>query len=180
MKGIGGNRPNRHWKTLNAPYDSGLFLCRDRDALIAALQASGSYILQSDKRDPMFYTFEMGRRARAIEVWAILKTLGRQGVEDLVDQLCSHAEYFAQCLTAEGIRIVNDVVFNQVLIAGETEKQTKELLEKVQNSGEIWCGGTVWNNEAVIRFSVCSWATTREDIIRAVEVFKKAKGEVSA
>lgn len=162
-------------KTLNAPYDSGLLLCRDRAALRSAMQASGSYIVESEHRDPMFYTLEMGRRARAVELWAILKTLGRQGVEGLVDQFCDHAGYVAAAMRQQGFRILNDVVFNQVLIAGADPSETTAILEWVQTSGELWCGGTLWHGEPAIRFSVCNWATTRGDLKRAVAAFGQAR-----
>jgi glutamate/tyrosine decarboxylase-like PLP-dependent enzyme len=83
-------------KTLNAPYDCGIILCRNRETLASAMQAAGSYILFSDKRDGMLFTPEMSRRARGIELWAALRTLGRDGVEELVDRLCRHAGRFAR------------------------------------------------------------------------------------
>ncbi|MGE5631978.1 MAG: pyridoxal phosphate-dependent decarboxylase family protein [Caulobacteraceae bacterium] len=162
-------------KTLNAPYDCGIILCRNREALVTALQATGSYIQYSKKRDGMLYTPEMSRRARAVELWATLKFLGRRGVEELIDGLCEHAEQFAELLSAEGFHILNDVVFNQVLVSCDTPEQTKATLENIQKSGECWCGGAVWNGEPVIRISVCSWATTAEDIERSASAFVKAR-----
>lgn len=72
-------------KTLNAPYDSGIILCRNRRALVSALQASGSYIQWSMERDGMLFSPEMPRRDRVVELWATLKTLGSVGVENLVN-----------------------------------------------------------------------------------------------
>ncbi len=74
-------------KTLNAPYDSGIVLCRQREALTGALQVSGSYIAPSGHRDGMHYTLDMSRRARAVELWACLAALGRRGVAELVEDL---------------------------------------------------------------------------------------------
>lgn len=162
-------------KTLNAPYDCGIILCRKPEALVTALQATGSYIHYSDKRDGMLYTPEMSRRARAVELWATLKFLGRSGVEELVDGLCARAVQFAELLRAEGFHILNDVVFNQVLVTCDTPEQTKVTLEAIQKSGECWCGGAVWQGEPVIRISVCSWATTAEDIEWAAEAFVRAR-----
>ena len=104
-------------KTLNAPYDCGIILSKHREALLEAMQASDSYIQYSGKRDGMMYTPEMSRRARAVELWATLKFLGKSGVEELVDGLCDRARQFAERLDAEGFRILNDVVFNQVLVS---------------------------------------------------------------
>ncbi len=162
-------------KTLNAPYDCGIVFCRDREALVNAMQATASYILYSGNRDGMLYTPEMSRRGRAVELWATLKALGRAGIGELVDRLCAHAQAFAGQLRAQGFRILNEVVFNQVLVACETPEQTKTTLENIQKSGECWCGGAVWNGEPVIRISVCSWATTESDVERSVATFARAR-----
>ena len=162
-------------KTLNAPYDCGIILCRNREALVTALQATGSYIQYSENRDGMLYTPEMSRRARGVELWATLKFFGRSGVEELIDGLCERAQQFAELLTAEGFHVLNDVVFNQVLVSCNSPEETKSVLENIQKSGECWCGGTVWKGEPVIRISVCSWATTPLDIERSAAAFVKAR-----
>jgi glutamate/tyrosine decarboxylase-like PLP-dependent enzyme len=125
-------------KTLNAPYDCGIILCNNRDALVSAMQASASYIPNSEQRDGMHYTPEMSRRARVVELWATLKSLGKDGVEELVDRLCEHAERFAAQLQAQGFRVLNEVVFNQVLIACDTPELTQATLKNLQTSGECW------------------------------------------
>ena len=162
-------------KTLNTPYDCGIVLCKHREALITTMQATASYIQYSDKRDGLNYTPEMSRRARVVELWAILKSLGRDGVEELVDRLYDHARLFAENLHARGFRILNEVVFNQVLVACDTPEQTKATLENIQKSGECWCGGAAWNGEPVIRISVCSWATKEADVERSTSAFVDAR-----
>ena len=166
-------------KTLNTPYDCGIALCRDGGALVSALQATDSYILYGDHRDGMLYTPEMSRRARAVELWATLKALGRSGVEALVDRLCEHAARFGSELEARGFRVLNKVAFNQVLVACESADLTNETLRHVQESGECWCGGAVWEGEPVIRISVCSWATTQGDVDRSVDAFVEARARAS-
>ena len=166
-------------KTLNAPYDCGIALCRDRGALASALQASESYIQLGEGRDGMLYTPEMSRRARGIDLWAALKSLGLAGIDQLVAQLCRRARQFADELEAQGFRILNDVVFNQVLVAGEEAALTLRTLELVQASGVCFCGGTEWQGEGAIRVSVCSWATTAEDVSRSVAAFVAARQRAS-
>ena len=161
-------------KTLNTPYDSGIILCNDKDALISALQATGSYIIYSDKRDGMLYTPEMSRRARAVEIWATLKYLGKKGIDDLVYELYERAKQFANELKKSGFQILNEVVFNQVLVACENDDLTIKTMENLQKLRECWCGGAVWDGRKVIRISVCSWATTKEDISRSAKAFVKA------
>lgn len=109
----------------------------------------------------MLYTPEMSRRARGIELWVTLKYLGKSGVQEIVDHLCDHAKYFAQKLSENGFVVLNDVVFNQILIKCETADRTNATLENIQSSGKCWCGGAVWRHEPVIRVSVCSWQTTK-------------------
>jgi len=166
-------------KTLNAPYDCGIVLCRNRQALAQAMQTTGAYITYSEQRGGMHYTPEMSRRARSVELWAALKALGREGIDALVEGLCQRAQQFAEGLKARGFRILNDVVFNQVLVACETPALTQKTLEAVQASGTCWCGGSVWNGEPVIRISVCSWATTVSDIELSIQAFVKARSVVS-
>lgn len=162
-------------KTLNAPYDCGIILCKDRDALVTAMQATGSYIQYGEKRDSMLFTPEMSRRARAVDLWATLKFLGRTGVEELVDGMCDRAVQFAEQLRREGFHILNDVVFNQVLVSCDNPELTNETLSNIQASGECWCGGSIWNGEPVIRVSVCSWVTTAADVDRSVAAFVEAR-----
>lgn len=162
-------------KTLNSPYDCGVVLCKDRSALVSAMQASGSYIQYSEERDGMLYTPEMSRRARGVELWALLKGMGRNGVDALIAHLCQQAAMFATELDSQGFCILNDVVFNQVLVACDTPELTQATLKNIQASGECWCGGSQWKGEPVIRISVCSWATTDDDVHRSVKAFVAAR-----
>ena len=162
-------------KTLNNPYDCGIVFCRDGAALSRALHFSGAYLPASDERDGSRFTPDMSRRARGIELWALLKSLGKAGVDALVAQLCHHALGFANHLAAHDFIILNHVVFNQVLVACETDALTKATLRHIQQSGVIWCGGTTWHGKGAIRISVCSHATTATDIQRGVEAFVAAR-----
>jgi len=167
-------------KTLNTPYDSGIVLCNDRDALFSALHVTGSYLMHSEARDGYSYTPEMSRRARIVEIWAAIRYLGSEGMRDLVDGLFDRTRQFAFELKEAGFQVLNDVVFNQVLVVCENDDITSKTLELIQSSGECWCGGAQWRNRKVIRVSVSSWATTPEDITRSVKAFAKAYREVKS
>ena len=162
-------------KTLNVPYDSGIILCRNREALMNAFKASASYFQWSEHRDSMNFRPSMSARARVIELWAVLKTLGRTGVQRLIEQLCDNARSFAQLLSEQGFQIHNDVVFNQVLASCDDDGLTKATLKNIQSSGECWCGGSTWHGKSVIRISVCDWATTPRQIERSVRAFVTAR-----
>lgn len=162
-------------KTLNTSYDCGIILCKDPNALMASMQTTGAYIQYGNNRDGMSYTPEMSRRARAVELWATLRFLGRSGVAELVDGLCDRAAQFAVELAGNGFKVLNDVVFNQVLVACDTPAETKAVLARIQASGDCWCGSTNWHDKPAIRISVCSWATTSEDIRQSVQAFIQAR-----
>jgi len=167
-------------KTLNVPYDSGIVLCRHREALMNAFKASASYFQWSENRDSMNFRPSMSARARVIELWAILKSLGRSGVQDLVEQLCANARRFAELLSEQGFQIENEILFNQVLVSCENDQVTKATVQNIQRSGECWCGGSIWRGKAVIRISVCDWATTSKEIERSVRAFAQARTDAIA
>tara|TARA_R110002051_G_scaffold91370_2_gene160696 strand:- start:15893 stop:17266 length:1374 start_codon:yes stop_codon:yes gene_type:complete len=167
-------------KTLNTPYDCGIILCEDEVAIRSALHMTGSYIITGEKRDGMFYTPEMSRRARVIELWATMKYLGKNGIDEMIYEMHLRANQFAKEIKViNGFTVLNDVVFNQVLIQCDTDEITDNVLQKVQELRECWAGGSVWKGKKVIRISICSWATTATDITRSINSFKQALEEIS-
>jgi glutamate/tyrosine decarboxylase-like PLP-dependent enzyme len=151
-------------KWLNVPYDCGFALCRDPAPLVAAMSASAAYLPSGARPDAFQYTPEMSRRARGIEVWAALRSLGRTGVAELVERTCRLASRFAVALQEGGYDVLNEVVANQVLVSFGSDKDTRRVVEAVQADGTCWCGGTVWQGRAAMRISVSSWATTEADV----------------
>ena len=154
-------------KWLNVPYDSGIALVRDREALACAMSISGAYLIASAERDAMTVTPDSSRRARAVEVWAALKSLGRSGLSELVSRNCHQARMVADALRNGGAEVLNEVVLNQVVVAFGDDNRTKRVIAAVQEAGDCWCGGTNWQSRAAMRVSVSSWATTDADIARA-------------
>ncbi|MBK9125406.1 MAG: aspartate aminotransferase family protein [Chloroflexi bacterium] len=156
-------------KWLNVPYDSGIAIVRDPKHLRAAMSNSASYLIESDHRDPYKYTPEMSRRARAVDIWAALRSLGRSGVADLVDRNCRQAERFADGLRRAGFEVLNDVVANQVLVTFGDAETTLATIAAIQREGTLWAGQTVYRGRTALRISVSSWATTDDDIDRSLE-----------
>jgi len=157
-------------KWLNVPYDSGILIVRDEAALGRAMSISGAYLHESDHRDALNYTPDSSRRARAIDVWAALKSLGRSGLAEMLERHCRQARRLAEALlTEDGIDVLNDVVLNQVVVTFGDADRTNQVIADVQASGECWAGGTVWRGQAAMRLSVSSWATTDHDIERALQ-----------
>lgn len=167
-------------KTLNTPYDCGIVMCRDKEALASALHASGDYLVLSEERDGMFYTPEMSRRARIFELWATLRYLGISGLDELVYGLHLRAKQFAgELASIRGFSVMNEVVFNQVVVACDSDKLTGQVLEQIQQERICWVGGSSWKNRKVIRVSVCSWATTEQDVSLSVASFQSALNKVA-
>jgi glutamate/tyrosine decarboxylase-like PLP-dependent enzyme len=151
-------------KWLNVPYDCGLALVRDAAALRSAMAVSAAYLSVAEQRKPSDFTPEMSRRARGVEVWAALKSLGRSGMAELFERNCRQAERFAAGLRAAGYEVLNDVVLNQVLVSFGDAATTRRVIAGIQSDGTCWCGGTEWQGKAAMRISVSSWATTDADV----------------
>jgi len=120
---------------------------------------------------------ESSRRARAVEIWAALRSLGKQGVVGLIDRCCQHAATFAEGLRAGGYEILNDVVLNQVLVSFGDDEINTRVIDAVQADGTCWCGGTVWQGRKAMRISVSSWATTDLDVSRSVAAILKVAAD---
>ncbi|MGH8285874.1 MAG: pyridoxal phosphate-dependent decarboxylase family protein, partial [Steroidobacteraceae bacterium] len=162
-------------KWLNVPYDCGLAFVRDADALPAAMAVTAEYLpTDNPNRNPADYTPELSRRARGVEVWAALRSLGRRGLAELIERDCAAARRFADRLGAAGCEILNDVVLNQVLVSFGTPEETRRVIAAVQEDGTCWCGGTVWQGRTAMRISVSSWATTEAEVDRSVAAILKA------
>jgi glutamate/tyrosine decarboxylase-like PLP-dependent enzyme len=156
-------------KWLNVSYDSGIVMVGDGMALRRAMTISAAYLHGGSLREPMNHVPEASRRARGIEVWAALKSLGRDGLRDLIERTCALAARFADRLRAAGYEILNDVVINQAMVSFGSAEKTLEVIRRVQGEGTCWCGGTMWHGKTAMRISVSSWATTEEDIDRSAD-----------
>lgn len=156
-------------KWLNVPYDSGIALVREPAYLRAAMSFSAAYLQASGDREPSHYTPESSRRARALEIWAVLRCLGRGGLAEMIERSCRLAARFADKLREAGYAILNEVALNQVLVSFGPDGVTRRVIQEVQNDGTCWCGGTEWHGHAAMRISVSGWATTEEDVDRSAE-----------
>jgi glutamate/tyrosine decarboxylase-like PLP-dependent enzyme len=157
-------------KWLNVPYDCGLAFVRDADALRAAMAITAEYLpTESTERNPSDYTPELSRRARGVEVWAALRSLGRSGLAEMIARCCRHARRFSEALKEAGYEVLNDVVLNQVLVSFGDPEKTSKIIADIQSDGTCWCGGTVWQGRTAMRISVSSWATTEEDVERSLD-----------
>jgi glutamate/tyrosine decarboxylase-like PLP-dependent enzyme len=166
------------WPNVN--YDSGIVLVKDGRALRSAMAISAAYLEGSGRREPMYHSPESSRRARGVEVWAGLKSLGRDGLSSLIERTCAHAKTFAEGFRRAGFEVLNDVVINQVLVSFGGAEVTEKVIRAVQRDGTCWCGGTVWQGKSAMRVSVSSWATTEADVELSLETILRLAREVRA
>jgi len=179
---VGGVERADSWATdahkwLNVPYDSGLVFVRDKAHLNAAMSASAAYLIAGETRDPHLFVPEMSRRARAVEIWAALRSSGRDGLANVIDRSCDHARRMAEAIQDAGYRVLNDVVLNQVLVSFGSPQTTRRVIAGIQQDGTCWCGGTEWQGQTAMRISVSSWATTDRDINNSLEAILRIAAE---
>jgi len=159
-------------KWLNVPQDCGIAIVAHPEAHRAAVSTNTAYLVKSDGagRDPVDWTPEFSRRARAIPVYATLKHLGRRGVSDLVDRCCALTRRMVERLAASpDVTVLNDVVLNQALIRFRDDETTRDVIARIQRDGTCWLGGTVWKGVAAMRISIINAATTEQDVDRSAD-----------
>ncbi|HET6176279.1 MAG TPA: aminotransferase class V-fold PLP-dependent enzyme [Candidatus Sulfotelmatobacter sp.] len=168
-------------KWLNVPYDSGIAVVREPEHLRRALSAgNAAYLAQGAGREPWQYTPEASRRARGVELWAAIRSLGRSGLREMIERNCRQARLFAERLRSAGFAVLNDVVLNQVLVSFGSPEETRRIISEIQADGTCWCGGTLWHGHTAMRISVSSWATTDEDVERSVVAMVRIAKAVKA
>jgi glutamate/tyrosine decarboxylase-like PLP-dependent enzyme len=168
-------------KWLNVPYDSGVAVVRDPEHLRRAMSAgSAAYLAQAAGREPWQYTPDSSRRARGVELWAAMHSLGRSGLRELIERNCRQARLFTERLRAAGFAILNDVVLNQVLVSFGSPEETRRVITAIQTDGTCWCGGSEWQGHTAMRISVSCWATTDDDVERSVAAMIRIAKEVKS
>jgi glutamate/tyrosine decarboxylase-like PLP-dependent enzyme len=164
-------------KWLNVPYDSAMAIVADPDAHLAAMRLAGPYLVADPgQRDNTNYVPESSRRARAVPVYAAIRSLGRAGIAEMVERNCAHARRMAERLAAiPGAEVLNDVVLNQVLVRlPGGDDANRAAVAAIQRDGTCWLGGTTWDGEHVLRVSISNWATTDEDVDRSAAAIAAA------
>ncbi len=171
-------------KWLNVPYDSGIAFCAHPESHRVAMSVRASYLEQSEPdaaRDQMDWNPEFSRRARGFPIYAAIRSLGREGIAEMVERCCDHASRFGELLGAQpDVEILNDVVLNQVLVRfGGDDAVTQATIRNVQEDGTCWLSGTQWQGRAAMRISVSNWQTSVEDVERSVAAILEAAAAVS-
>ena len=164
-------------KTLNVPYDCGVAIVRDPEAVRSAFGLHASYLVSDGTRhgDPHEKVPELSRRARGVPVWAVLRSLGRDGVAQLVDGLAARAGEIAEGIgRIDGVEVLNDVVYTQVCAAVGDGQRTHEVAARLVADGTVWMSASQWRGRDVLRISVSNWATDEQDALRSVDALQRA------
>jgi glutamate/tyrosine decarboxylase-like PLP-dependent enzyme len=153
------------------------------------MSSKAAYLIEASgpERDPLEYVPEFSRRARGFAVYAALRALGRRGVTDMIERCSRLARRMRDRLKdAPAVRILNDVVLNQVLVRFEApevdaDALTRAVIARVQDDGTCWLSGSKWHEMQVMRVSVSNWSTTDADIDRSADAILSAlRVELSA
>lgn len=167
-------------KWLNVTYDCGIAFVQRPGALRRTFAAVAGYLPPDEGFEAMHNTPQSSQRARQVEVWAVLRTLGRNGLASMVQTASDCAVEIADLLRdAEGFEILNDVVLNQVLVRYQSSEATAALVAQIQADGRIWCGPTQWQGEHALRVSVSSWKTDSAAARSAAAVIIECAGSVA-
>jgi glutamate/tyrosine decarboxylase-like PLP-dependent enzyme len=168
-------------KTLNVPYDNGIAIVANAEAMYAAMGAHAAYLIQDERPDPFSTVPEFSRRARGFTVWTALRSLGRRGVAEMVERFSAHARRLAAGLSEmDGVRVVNDVVFTQVCASFGPDEVTREVAARLMQDGTAWMTPSTWHGQAVLRISVSNWRTTEEEVHRTLAAVRRILDEVRA
>jgi glutamate/tyrosine decarboxylase-like PLP-dependent enzyme len=165
-------------KWLNVPYDSGIVFTAHPKSHRRAMTLGAAYITESEKeRDPHEFVPEESRRARAVPVYAALRSLGRRGVGELVDRCCALASRLAGRLAADArLEVLNEVELNQVLVrvrGDDADGSTRAMIARLQQDGTCWASGTNWHGMAALRLSISNYSTRESDIDRSADAIRR-------
>lgn len=167
-------------KWINVPYDCGVTFCADEAAHRSAMSLAAAYIVATgNERDPHEFVPEESRRARAVPVYAAVRSLGREGFAELIERNCRQARRFGEALRAAGYEVLNEVALNQVLVSFGTAEQTQRTIAAIQEDGTCWCGGTVWKGRTAMRISVSNWSTTDADVEKSIEAMVRVARKIA-
>lgn len=165
-------------KWLNTPYDGAFSVCRNADALEAAMSSDAAYS-PSEPHAQQNLTLEFSRRARGIPIWAALRSLGRDGLRELVDRNIAQARHLSDSLKDIGFEVPVPTFLNQVLAFTHSDDTTRNICRAVQRSGKGWFGLTIWEHRVAMRISVSSYRTGVDDVASLIDALATAFNEYS-
>jgi aromatic-L-amino-acid decarboxylase len=164
-------------KWLFTPVDCSVLYTRRPDVLRAAFSLVPEYLRTSDEdvTNLMDYGPALGRRFRALKLWAVIRCYGREGLQACIREHVRLARLFASWVEeSSGWEIVAPVPFSVVCFRREgSDEENRALLERVNASGEIYISHTVLDGRYVLRLAIGNARTTEHDVRLAWDVLRR-------
>jgi aromatic-L-amino-acid decarboxylase len=167
---------NAH-KWLFTPMDCSLLWTRRPDALRAAFSLVPEYLRTSDEAESLSdYGPALGRRFRALKLWAVLRCYGREGLQARIREAVRLAELFERLVRSEpGWEVCAPRGFSVVCFRRQGSNEDNErVLERANASGELFVSHTKLDGRYVLRLAIGNERTTERDVRRAWGVLKSA------
>lgn len=155
-------------KWLQLPYDSGFAIVRNAAAHRRAMNITASYLPDTNGKEYQAsqYVPELSRRARGFAAWALIRTIGREGIINMIERHCNFAKHVERALSkVSGIKVINKVVLNQLIVRfGDCDTATEAVIKKLQMRNKVFAEGSMWRGQKVMRISIISGETKEADI----------------
>jgi aromatic-L-amino-acid decarboxylase len=163
-------------KWLFVPADCSCLWTRRPDALRAAFTLVPDYLRTDEEATNLSeYGPALGRRFRALKLWAVLRCYGREGLQERIREAVRLAGVFAGWVEAEpGWELAAPRTLSLVCFRVDGPDELNDaLLERVNASGEAFLSGTRLRGRSVLRLAVGNARTTEDDVRRAWEVLRR-------
>jgi aromatic-L-amino-acid/L-tryptophan decarboxylase len=168
---------NAH-KWLATPMDCSCLWTGRPEAFRDAFSLVPEYLRTSDAADVSLsdYGPALGRRFRALKLWAVLRCLGREGLQAAIREHCRLAALFEEWVRAEpGWNVVAPRPFSVVCFRRDaSDEENTAIMDRVNASGEAFLSHTELHGRTVLRLAVGSYRTTEDDVRRAWDALRSA------
>jgi len=123
------------------------------------------------------YTVSLGRRFRALKLWFVLRSYGREGVEKILRSHIELARAFAQKISeSPDFELAAPQMFSLVCFRWKgSDQENRELLEKINDSGRAFLSGTTLHGRFVLRLAIGNIGTTKADLEEVWDLLEKLK-----
>ncbi len=163
-------------KWLFTPMDCSAFFTRRPDDLRRAFSLVPEYLrVDEDVVSLSEYSVPLGRRFRALKLWAVLRCYGREGLQVVIREHVRLAALFADWVSAEpGWEICAPYPFSLVCFRRDgSDADNEALLERVNATGEVFLSHTRLGGRFVLRLAIGSARTTEDDVRLAWDVLRR-------
>lgn len=163
-------------KWLATPMDCSAFWTRRPDDLRRAFSLVPEYLrVSEDVASLSEFSSPLGRRFRALKLWAVLRCYGREGLQALIREHVRLAGMFERWVEDEpGWEVVTPRSFSLVCFRRDvSDEENEALLERVNASGEVFLSHTKLNGRVALRLAVGNARTSEDDVRLAWDVLRR-------